>query len=148
MRNEQPRWITNTTLLLTPLKSKIKFGLFIARWRLLAIRGRMMEAIWTMTTTEVNWVGYVKTSRGPPRIVTRVIARKVSLNRSTKLAKILAMVKRVEMSSLIHSVAMILSCIQVIHLLQNKVSKQLIILSVNPGIFDSTIGNTRAGSRY
>ena len=72
----------------------------------------------------------------------------ISLNRSTKLAKILAMVKMVDISSLSHSVAMILSCIQVIHLLQNKVSKQLIILSVNPGIFDSTIGTTRDGSMY
>merc|ERR1712079_180691 len=98
--------------------------------------------------TEVNWVGYVNTSRGPPRIVIRVTVRKVSLKRSAKLATTLAMVKIVARSSLSHSVTIILSWSLVIHLLQNKDSRQFINLCLHPGNLESTIGPTKAGSRF
>ena len=67
-----------------------------------------MEADKVITITEVNWVGYLRTSSGPPRITMRLTVRKMSLNISVKFDMILIMVTMVAMSPLVHLFLMIL----------------------------------------
>ena len=69
-----------TIMLLRTAKLKRRVGLLMAKWRLLANVGSMMEADKPSTITELNCVGYIRIEPGPPMMFDHV--RNVSLNTS------------------------------------------------------------------